>query len=207
MTRQRSMMICLFAAVALGFGLLGMGVNRIEAQQAKKAEKTAVAVVNAADLIAKCKKNTEFQATMDKRRAELQADQAKQQQKIADMKKDLDTTPPGPARSVAERKIMQAEGDLQVWQQVENQMLLREQRSFLIELYKQIDDTVEAVALREGYDIVLFDSPAPAYDKMNPEQLVQVIGSRRVVYKSPRVDLTGMVLEQMNLDHLSRGNN
>ena len=68
-----------------------------------------------------------------------------------------------------------------------------------------IDLAVAEVAKKKGYDLVLFDTPTPDFDKLNPEQLIQVIGNRRVVYRSDDVNLTPNVLEKINSDYLNRG--
>ncbi len=206
MKRRTRLMICLLAAAAFGIGLAGFGAQRLEAQNQAKADKTAVAVVNVGELIQKCDKNTTFQGEMQKRRNTLKAESDKKQSDIKQMQLDLDLIANAQDRAKKEREIIEALSEFQAWQQIQQQYLLRDQRTFLIELYGDIDKTVAAVAERQGYDLVLFDTPSPDFEQLNPEQLVQAIGNRRVVYRSDKVNLTPLVLEQMNLDHQNRGN-
>ncbi|MEM9110982.1 MAG: OmpH family outer membrane protein, partial [Planctomycetota bacterium] len=203
--RQHAKLICLLAAVALVFGYMGFQSQRLEAQNQPKADKTAVAVVNVAELIAKCQKNKDFQAEVSKRRVVLEKEQKDRQQAINVLRQDLDLAANAAERQKTEREITKALYEFQAWQNIEQQNLLREQRLFLIELYGEIDDAVAMIASKQGYDLVLFDTPAPDFDNLNPEQLVQVIGNRRVVYRAEKVNLTPIVLEKLNLDHLSRG--
>ncbi|MEM6258283.1 MAG: OmpH family outer membrane protein [Planctomycetota bacterium] len=205
MIRQHSKLICLLAAVALALGYMGFQSQRLEAQNQPKADKTAVAVVNVAELIAKCQKNKDFQAEVQKRRVGLEKEQKDRQQAINVLRQDLDLAANAAERQKTEREITKALYEFQAWQNIEQQNLLREQRLFLIELYGEIDDAVAMIASKQGYDLVLFDTPAPDFDNLNPEQLVQVIGNRRVVYRAEKVNLTPIVLEKLNLDHLSRG--
>ena len=204
MIRQHAKLICLLAAVALGMGYLGFQSQPLEAQTQAKAQKTAVAVVNVAELIAKCQKNQDFQAQAQKRQAALQQEQKERQNGINQLRTDLDLVANAAERQKKEREITKALYEFQAWQQIEQQNLLRDQRTFLIELYGEIDQAVSAVATREGYDLVLFDTPSPDFDQLSPEQLVQVIGNRRVVYRSDKINLTPIVLEKLNLDHLNR---
>lgn len=206
MIHQHTKLICLLAAVALAIGFASLQGQRLEAQSNPKATRTAVAVVNVAELIAKCQKNQDFQGQVQKRQAKLQQEQKERQNTISQLRQDLDLLT-GADRSKKEREITKALYEFQAWQNIAQQNLLREQRTFLIELYGEIDAAVATIANREGYDMVLLDTPSPDFDTLNPEQLVQVIGNRRVVYRSEKVNLTAIVLEKLNLDHLSRGGN
>jgi len=209
MTRKNSLTICLITAAALGFGFLGFGARHLQAQARAQASDTAVAVVNVADLISDCQRNVAFQQQMQQRRQSLQAEAAQKEQAISVLISDLDTIPRNQQqqRSAKEREILTARTQYAAWQQIQQQVLLGDQRMFLIELYGEIDQTVAAIAQREGYDLVLFDTPQPNFEQLNVEQLVQVIGERRVVYRNNNVDITTMVLEQMNLAHMQRNAN
>ena len=206
MIRQHAKLICLLAAVALGLGLVAMQGQRLEAQNQAKAPKTAVAVVNVAELIAKCQQNVDFQAEVQKRQVKLRQEQKDRELVINQLRKDLDLLAANTsARTKKEREITKALYEFQAWQQIEQQNLLRDQRTKLVELYGVIDLAVAEVAKKKGYDLVLFDTPTPDFDKLNPEQLIQVIGNRRVVYRSDDVNLTPNVLEKINSDYLNRG--
>lgn len=208
MIRQHAKLICLLAAIALAMGYFGFQGQRLEAQNQAKADKTAVAVVNVAELIAKCQKNQDFQAAVQKRQVKLQQEQKDRQNKISVMRQDmelLDTN--SPQHQQKARDITKALYEFQAWQQIEQQNLLRDQRTFLIELYGEIDKAVAKTAQDAGYELVIFDTPSPDFDTLNPEQLVQVIGNRRVVYRSDKINLTPTVLAKLDLDHKSRGGN
>lgn len=205
MIRQHTKLICLLTAVALGLGFVALQGERLEAQNQAKAAKTAVAVVNVAELIAKCQKNVDFQAEVQKQQVKLRQEQKGKELKINQLRNDLDLVGTAADRQKKEREITKALYEFQAWQQIEQQNLLREQRTFLIELYGDIDLAIASIAKREGYDLVLFDTPTPDFDNLNPDQLVQVIGNRRVVYRSEDVNLTPIVLEKLNRDHQNRG--
>jgi len=161
-------------------------------------------VVNVAELIAKCDKNKDFQATVQKRQATLQSEQKKKQDEVNVLRQNLDLAATAAERQKIERQITKSLYEFQAWQQIEQQNLMRDQRTFLIELYGEIDRAVAAIAQKEGYDLVLFDTPSPDFDNLNPEQLVQVIGNRRVVYRNESVNLTPVVLQKLNLDPQNR---
>lgn len=205
--RSRSAVVCLLTALALGLGYAGLGLQNLEAQAKPQAAKTAVAVVNVNDLIGKSKKNLDFQAELQKRRAQLQQESEEKQKQINLMRQDLDVLPTAAERQKKEREIIKALSEFQAWNQIQQQFLVRDQQTFLIEIYGEISATVQTVAEREGYDLVMLEPPTPNFEQLNPEQLVQAIGGRQIIYRSPRIDLTSIVLEQMNLNHMNRGGN
>jgi len=207
MNRYRPLTVCLLAAAVLALGYVGLGIQRLEAQSAPTAAKTAVAVVNVNDLISKSQMNQDFQARLQKNRAELQQESQERQKRINVMRQDLDVIPNAVDRQKKEREVIQAMAEYRAWEQIQQQYLVRDQQTFLVKIYGEISRTTKAVAEREGYDLVLLDAPTPNFEELNPEQLVQVIGGRQVIYRSERVDLTSVVLEQMNLNHLNRGGN
>lgn len=204
MKRQHAKLICLLAAVAIAFGYMGFQGQRLEAQNPAQAKPTAVAVVNVAELISKCDKNKAFQAEVQKRDAAFVQERTKRQQAITKLRNDLDIVA-NAERQKKIREITKATYEYQAWEQIERQNLLRDQRMFLIELYGDIDAAVSAIAQREGYDIVLFDTPTPDFDTIAPDQLIQVIGNRRVVYRADEVSITAVVLEKLNRDYKNRG--
>ncbi len=208
MNRQHTKLTCLLAAVALGVASLALPGQRTEAQAPAKAAPTAVAVVNVAELIAKCQKNVAFQADVEKRQVKLQQEQADRQNKINQLRQDLGLLDANtPQRTKKEREITKSLYEFQAWQQIEQQNLLRDQRLFLIELYGEIDNAVATIAKQSGYDMVLLDTPTPDFGSLTPEQLVQVIGNRRVLYRAERVNLTKDVMGKLDLDYKNRGAN
>jgi len=204
MNRYRPLTVCLLAAAVLALGYVGFGIQRLEAQSAPTAAKTAVAVVNVNDLIAKSKMNVEFQEEIQKRRAQLQKEGELKQNKISVMRQELDVIPNAIERSKKEREIIRAITEVQAWNQVQQQFLVRDQQTFLIEVYGQISTTVAEIAKAEGYDLVILDAPTPNFERLNAEQLVQVIGGRQVIYRNEKVDITDKVLAQMDLKHETR---
>lgn len=205
MIRQYKNLLGLLVAVALILAYAGFTSQPLEAQNQPKAAKTAVGVVNVAELIAKCQKNQDFQAEVQKRQVKLVQEQKDRENKINQLRQDLDLVGGAAERQKKEREITKALFEFQAWQQIEQQNLLRDQRTALIDLYGEIDAAVAVIAQQEGYDLVLFDTPTPDFGNLNPEQLIQVIGNRRVVYRSEEVSLTKKVLAKLDLDHKNRG--
>lgn len=207
MIRQHAKLICLLAAVAIAFGYMGFQGQRLEAQdQAKaKAKPTAVAVVNVAELIAKCAKNTAFQAEIEKRDELFKQETKKRQKAITTMQNELDLVATEGQRQEKIREITKLTYEARAWQEIERQNLRRDQQTFLIELYGEIDAAVSAIAQREGYDIVIFDTPTPDFNNINPDQLINVIGNRRVIYRKEDVSITKVVLEKLDRDYKNRG--
>ena len=201
MNRNRPITLCLIAAAALGFAFLGFGVRHLQAQQ-QQAQPTAVAVVNVPELISRSNAFQAFQADLNQQRQTTQAQLQQREGAINTMIQDLELIPLANAQQRAdkEREIVAARVEAQAWYQIQLQDQAQQQRMFLIALYGRIDETVSQVAQRQGYDLVLFDTPSPDFAQLNVEQLLQVIGERRVVYRDSDIDLTESVLAQLNLN-------
>jgi len=59
---------------------------------------------------------------------------------------------------------------------------------------------VEKIAAQDGYDIVLYrDEFEPILT--DPEAVREQIRSRKVLYCSPRADITAIVLDKLNADY------
>lgn len=206
MTRTRRIALCLLAATIVGAGLAGFGVQRLEAQAKPKADKTAVAVVNVALLINKCKKNTAFQEEIQKRSQRLQQESKEKTDQINTMRLDLEVIANAQDYAKKEREVIEATVEFRAWQQIQQEYIVRDQRLNLIEVYGDIENTVAKVAQDMGYDLVMFSTPSPEFEQLNPEQLLQVMRNRRVIYQNDKIDITDVVLTQMDLDYQNRGN-
>lgn len=206
MTRPIRLLTCLIAAAALGLGVFELSTPSVEAQAKPKAKASAIGVVNLQTLISKSQRNIAYQEQVDKKLAGYQKEREEKERKINLMRADLDVIADAEARAKKEREVIQAISEYQAWNQIQQQFMQRDRTRSLIEIYDEIDKTVKQVAQREGYDMVFKDATTPDFERLNAEQLVNVISSRQIIYRSKSVDLTEAVLAQMNLNYVKEGN-
>jgi len=87
--------------------------------------------------------------------------------------------------------------EAQAWQDYKMTIARRDQHRLTTDMYDEILVMIETIATEQGYKIVLFrDSRTTQTKDMN--QLVALMGNRKVLYSSPSVDVTQTVLARLN---------
>jgi Skp family chaperone for outer membrane proteins len=95
------------------------------------------------------------------------------------------------------RKYHKERLELVAWLEFQQAVLYREQLDKTITVYQNILDAVQAVAVRDGYSLVLFRSdPNVAIEGI--DELLMQMRDRRVLYSSPDIDITTDVLTLLN---------
>jgi len=190
----------LIAALATTFGL-----GRLQAQGAAQAEPTAVAVLNLQDVLAQIDENSLFSEGMQARSEVFRAEFELRQANITKMRNELAILVEGSDNyKEKEMEILNTLIEAQTWQQFQEQVALLDQRTHLAALYIKIVENAEALAQQRGIDIVLLETPIPDFDTLNPEQLLNAIATRKVLFNTDEVDITRSVVEKMNTDWANR---
>lgn len=208
MKRNRRWIVLMLALAVIGSWGISFGVGRLQAQAQAPFAPTGVAVVNISELITNSGERTAFNEKMRIRDQEFQTEGQRRQQAIEVMQRDLDILPAGsPERLKKEEEILGQVANLQAWQQLQQQLAMRESRLALIQLYTKINDTTALIAQQRGIEVVLLDTPVPPLNQMTPDQITATINGRSVMYRAERVDITADVLAQLNADWANRANN
>ncbi|XAL98110.1 OmpH family outer membrane protein [Phycisphaeraceae bacterium D3-23] len=189
-------------AAALMIGALGsswMKLSRLEAQGNAQAAPTAVAVLNLQDVLGQLNENNAFQASQAAKNEGLQAELTRRQNALQQMQNDLELLDPdSQAYADKEDQIFTNLIELRTWQSIQEQRNVLEQRTHLASLYRKVVQAGRAIAERRGIDIVLLDTQVPDLDRLNPEQLLNAIATRKVLYHNEETDITDDVIQQMN---------
>ena len=199
--------ITLVAASAMlgAAGVVSFNLGKTQAQVAAPTEPTAVAVLNLQDVLGELAENTDFQANVNAKNEQLQAELARRQSAVQTMQNDLELLDPASdAYSTKEDQIFDALIELRTWQSIQEQRNVLDQRTHLANLYRKIVQAGGAVAEQQGYDMVLLDTQVPDLDRLNPEQLLNAIATRKVLFHTDDVDITRDVLERMNTAYNNR---
>jgi hypothetical protein len=70
-------------------------------------------------------------------------------------------------------------------------------------IYREIIQAAEEVALASGHDLVLYyEDYQPV--SMNPEEIQAQMRARKVIYASPRADISQIVLNRLNSTYRSQ---
>ena len=89
----------------------------------------------------------------------------------------------------------------EVWLKVEQASVLGDHRRLTEEMFKQIKSTIATVAKERNIDLVL-QLESGEINARNVEELVAQIDRRKVLFNTPEVDITAVVLQRINESYL-----
>ena len=202
---RRHWIILFVAALIVGTWAASFGAGRLQAQAAGPADKTAVAVLNLQDVLSQLNENNAFQQATQAKNEQLQQELGNRQIAVKQMQNDLAyLAPDSEDYQAKEEQIFETLIELQTWQQVQEQRNILDQRTHLANLYRKVVQAGSSVAENQGIDLVLLDTQVPDLDRLNPEQLLNAIATRKVLYHNDSVDLTRQIIEQMNTEWNNR---
>ncbi len=203
--KNRRYIVMLVAALLVGTWAASFGIGRLQAQAAGPADKTAVAVLNLQDVLGQLNENNAFQADITAKNGQIQAELTRRQNAVQQMQNDLELLDAdSDAYKQKEDQIFDALIELRTWQSIQEQRNILEQRTHLANLYRKIVQAGAAIAEQRGFDLVLLDTQVPDLDRLNPEQLLNAIATRKVLYHTDEVEITRGVIERMNTEWNNR---
>jgi len=118
--------------------------------------------------------------------------------RIKAMQEELGGLEPGsddyePLLQNVQREAIEAEA----WQQYKMTLAARDHHRLTTEMYEEILTMVQAIAEQQGYSLVLFREGRSTQTE-SLQQLLGQVENRKVLYSSPRIDVTQMVLARLN---------
>lgn len=164
---------------------------------------TAVAIVDMQTAINKSAeikaRNEALKTRADARMAEL--DKAKKElENLVESTKVLGVGSPEEVKARAEAIVKRATLEAQF--QAYKQLTDIESGDILVEIHAKVIAAVDAIAKREGYQLVLADDRAIVPPKGRPvEDVGNAINQRRVLFADPSIDITERVLTAMNNEY------
>ena len=199
---HRSLLV-LGGLCVLGAGLLGLGAGRA----AQPAQPTKIAVVDLFRLVNSLDQLEVHRQELSARRNELQAeiDQfVSQMQAIETELKEMDLT--SQERFNRQARLLELRASAQAKTQASKLIMDFEDNRRTLVRYRNILDTARTYATQQGYDILLVRSDVDSFgglpepDKIQPQQLEEVMLTRQMLYVNPSIDITDMLIQRMNND-------
>ena len=92
----------------------------------------------------------------------------------------------------------------EIWLRQKDRSLGQDRKTYFEEIYRQISTASKDVAQSQGVDIILAVTPVE-FDVPDAAVLINQILQKKVVYASPRVNLTALVIERFDNEYLRRG--
>ena len=101
----------------------------------------------------------------------------------------------------AQDDLLRTATELQVDQQVNQQKLFMELRLRTADLYRKINDAVEAYSQANGIALVFVADNPSVEGARTQEQLQAMVTVRKILYAHPSFDITKAILNKMNTEY------
>jgi len=198
MPRSQILTLLGVGLVATGYWLLSPG----QAQPATPPAHSLTGVVNVPELFRDSQEMKTLDAEGRKRAENLKTNADKQTAALAAQEKDIREKfePTTKAFKDRMRDLLTERIRFRVTMEEQRNDMLIEQQSRSEAFYAKIGKVVETLARDDGLDVVLFMSEPNLKSARNSEELLAMIGDRKVVYHSARADITAKVLERLDAD-------
>jgi len=166
-----------------------------------------IAVVNVPRISQEYVKTRDLEALFEVKRVELNQQRTVMTDGIERTRRSLqEELKPGTPDFDARRKdLAMQEAALQWFVESEGQRIEMELASALLGIYIDIQATVYETAPQHQIDIVLAADQLPNETPQSPTQVRQQIALQKVVFWSPRVDLTDQVVARLNEKYQTSG--
>jgi Skp family chaperone for outer membrane proteins len=200
--RPKWMYLLTIVAVVVTAGVFG----RVTAQDSLPASRPAAgtsltAVCNVSSILNNYTRVEDLKADMNKKMLDLKKEDDTRTQALDSLTSELGAL----AKGSKEYQTKRAEIDKQmlehkVWAEMQQLSLQRQYQELTEEMYRSVLESVKAVALAKGFQLVIYQDEMDLASK-NPDELRAKISQRKLLYNDPSLDITNAVLEHLNAQY------
>lgn len=169
--------------------------------RAQSAQPTKVAIANPAKIFQQLQETNDLKAKMENTRKTLEQQEFERRQKIKDLEAQRNQLKPdAPAYQERQHELLQATMEFQVWGQMMQADVQREQKQQMKSLFDKITTAVTEVATQKGIDLVIAEQRPDLdnIDQLNVEQVRALINTRNVLFSAPQIDISNDVIAAMD---------
>lgn len=168
---------------------------------------TKIAVVNIASISEQYAKTRDLEAQFEQKRVRLNQERKNLTDGIERTRRSLqEELKPGTQEFEERRKqLAMQEAELQWFVESEGQKIEAGLAAALLGIYKDIQAAVYEIAQEHRIDMVLVADRLPNDTPQSPTQVRQQLALQKVVFWSPRVDLTDVVVARLNEKYKAGG--
>lgn len=161
---------------------------------------TKIAVVNVGEVSEKYERTKDLESHFDNVRRTLQSQRDELKEKAERTAKSLsEELKPGTEEYRNRRKeLAMMEAQLQYFVDSEGKQIEAELAESLRSIFDDIQTVIKAMAEEKGFDLVLVADSMPPGAPDNTQQVRQQIVLQKVLFASPRVDITNEVVTRLN---------
>ena len=201
--------------LALAFAvLIGIVAYQAFAMRPGPTKPALVATVNLEYVYDALEEQNAANAELNRLKDEIEAKAESMRQEIQRLGEDMEGvfTPGSQQAKQTEEQLVFKAYYLREYREQSVVQLDVEQAKVLSELYDSIKETIARIAEENGYDLVLVDDSVvelPGLDELSAggarREMMRQISARRMLYTSPAIDISQMVVDRMNGAFQARG--
>ena len=168
-----------------------------------------VAVANPGRIFQEMQETNELKQTLEAERVSLAAQEKERREEVQKLQAQRNQLKPEtPQWDDLNNKLMDAATDFQLWGQRTKLKAERNQKRQMKTLFQRIEQAVQEVAQRDGYDIVIADQRPTLPEDLDSIPYDQVLGrinSRTLLYASPKADISDAVIALLDSKFKTQG--
>ncbi|MCC7147283.1 MAG: OmpH family outer membrane protein [Phycisphaeraceae bacterium] len=192
-----------FAWSFSAFALLTLAGLLVAQNNAPATSPARIAVVDVSAVLNGLEEKVQIEADLQVEGQRLKDEEKARQEELRQLESDLKMlSPDNDGYAAKQQQFDQKRVELQAWSVYHTQRLSRDSASRVVALYKKLLETIKKSAQTSGYDLVLFkDQPLDriaGLDNLKPEQAVELIQNRKVLFAADPFDITDQVRNLMN---------
>ena len=162
-------------------------------------EPARVGVCNVRDVVVGYHRFIKLRERLEQEENEIVAEVKKRSQQVDEMLDELRELKQGTdAYKKLDAACWEKTYKIRAYQEVQKSRLERERRNGLRASYQDIKTAIAECAEEKGLDLVLYTRDVDLTQAGNVQELEGIIGSKTVLYKAPRLDITQDVLGRLN---------
>ena len=196
----------LIAAAGLLVGTALMAI--VEGQQAQSmTAQTRVAVIDMTLIFEKSQMPKDLERIFGQEKIRIETEASGRKSNMDLLQKKLDSgafAKDSPDFQDRFLKLEHSKIDNEFWLRDQDRSLGQDRKKYFEEIYRQISTASQDVAQSQGVDVLLAVTPVE-FDVPDAAVLINQILQKKVVYASPRVNLTALVIERFDNEYLRRG--
>lgn len=196
----------LIAAAGLLVGTALMAIVEGQQGQAMTAQ-TSVAVIDMTTIFEKSQMPSDLERIFGQEKIRIETEANGRKSKMDLLQKELDSgafAKDSPDFQDRFLRLEVSKVENEIWLRQQDRLLGQDRKKYFEEIYRQVSTACQDVALSQGVDIILTVTPVE-FDVPDAAVLINQILQKKVIYASPRVDLTPLVIERFDNEYLRRG--
>ncbi len=193
--------VAVIIVLAVVCGLF-VALRPIEAQSAASSNQGKIVVLDVAKALTECQEYLAREKETDKKNSDARAEMGKLKQEVDSISEELKNVyePGTPEYSTKLKTWFEKKASLEAMNEYVKETLTIETRSWTEALYGKLTAATAAVAREEGITMVINKDDTKLSSTNNIQELFTLIRTKEVIYNSPTLDITGLVIEKMDAD-------